>query len=106
MKALALFTAGERVGIDHDLTSDFETEGWKTEGEVVAALRELGYTTEYLAIFDDLELLREKLRSFRPDIIFNLADEFKKNRAFDQNIVSFLELHGLAYTGCGSVGLM
>ena len=82
MKALALFTAGERVGIDHDLTSDFETEGWKTEGSVVAALRELGHTTEYLALFDDMELLRQKLQSFQPEIIFNLADEFKQNRAF------------------------
>jgi len=106
MKALALFTAGERVGIDHDLSSDFETEGWKTEGSVVGALRELGHTTEYLALFDDMELLRQKLQSFQPEIIFNLADEFKQNRAFDQNIVSFLELHGLAFTGCGSTGLM
>ncbi len=106
LNVLALFTGGEALRIDEDLSSDFKTEGWKTEGEVVAALRELGYNTEYLAIFDDLELLRQKLQSFQPDIIFNLADEFKKNRAFDQNIVSFLELHGLAFTGCGSTGLM
>ena len=106
LNVLALFTGGEALRIDEDLTSDFKTEGWKTEGEVVAALRELGYNTEYLAIFDDLELLRQKLQSFPPDIIFNLADAFKKNRAFDQNIVSFLELHGLAFTGCASTGLM
>ena len=106
LKVLVLFTAGERIPIDHDLTSDFETDDWKTEGGVLAALRELGYTAEYLALFDDLELLRQKLESFQPEIIFNLADEFKKNRAFDQNIVSFLEMHGLAYTGCSSVGLM
>lgn len=106
LNVLALFTAGQRLRIDEDLTADFKTEGWKTEGEVVAALRALDYNTEYLAIFDDLELLRQKLQSFQPDIIFNLADEFKKNRAFDQNIVSFLELHGLAFTGCASTGLM
>jgi len=50
-------------------------------------------------------LLRQKLKSFEPDVIFNLADQFKNNRAFDQNIVSFLEMHGLAFTGCGSTGL-
>jgi len=43
---------------------------------------------EQLAIFDDLNLLRQKLDSFQPDITFNLADQFKNNRAFDQNIVS------------------
>jgi len=38
-------------------------------------------------------------------VIFNLADQFKNNRAFDQNIVSFLELYGVPFTGCGSTGL-
>jgi D-alanine-D-alanine ligase len=37
--------------------------------------------------------------------MFNLADQFKNNRAFDQNIVSFLEMHGTPFTGCGSTGL-
>ncbi|MSU63356.1 MAG: ATP-grasp domain-containing protein [Pedosphaera sp.] len=106
LKVLALFTAGAPTKLDEDLSVEFETEGWKTEAGVVAALRELGCTTEYLAIFDDLELLRQKLQSFQPELIFNLADEFKQNRAFDQNIVSFLEMHGLAFTGCGSTGLM
>jgi D-alanine-D-alanine ligase len=106
LKVLVLFTAGERIHPDYDLSSDLETDAWKTEGGVLQALRELGYTTEYLALFDDLELLRQKLASFQPDLVFNLADEFKKNRAFDQNIVAFLEMHGLAYTGCGSVGMV
>jgi D-alanine-D-alanine ligase len=46
------------------------------------------------------------METFQPDLIFNLADEFKKNRAYDQNIVSFLALQGVAYTGCGSTGMM
>jgi len=69
------------------------------------ALSALGYTTEHLAIFDNLDLLRQKLQGFNPDAIFNLADQFNNNRAFDQNIVSFLEMHGLPFTGCGSTGL-
>jgi len=65
----------------------------------------LGILTEHLAIFDDLDLLTQKLQRFEADVIFNLADQFKNNRAFDQNIVSFLEMHGLPFTGCGSTGL-
>src|SRR6185503_15832700 len=106
LKVLALFVAGEPTKLDDDLKAEFATDGWKTEANVVAALRELGHTTEYLALFDDLELLRQKLLSFQPEMIFNLADEFKQNRAFEQNIVSWLEMHGLAFTGCGSTGLM
>jgi len=83
-----------------------KTEDWKTEANVLAALGELGYTTEHLAIFDNLDLLRQKLETFAPDVIFNLADQFKNNRGFDQNIVSLLEMQGVPFTGCGATGLV
>ncbi len=91
--------------IDQNLSADLKTDDRKTEAGVLAALAELGCAAEYLAIYDDLDLLRQKLQSFAPDLIFNLADQFKNNRAFDQNIVSFLEMHGVPFTGCGSTGL-
>ncbi len=105
LKVLALFDAVAPTTIDQDLSAELKTPDWKTEAHVLAALAELGHITEYLAIFDDLNLLRQKLEGFQPDIIFNLADQFKNNRAFDQNIVSFLEMHGITFTGCGSTGL-
>ncbi len=105
LKVLALFDAIAPTTLDQDLSAELKTEDWKTEANVLGALRELGHGTEHLAIFDDLDLLRQKLRAFVPDVIFNLADQFKNNRAFDQNIVSFLEMHGVPFTGCGSTGL-
>lgn len=105
LKVLALFDAISPTTIDQDLSEEFLTEDWKTEVNVLDALRSLGHETQHLAIFDDLDLLRQKIESFKPDVIFNLADQFKNNRAFDQNIVSFLELHGVPFTGCGSTGL-
>src|SRR5690349_7247031 len=100
LKVLALFDAIAPTTLDQDLSEDL-----KTEANVLEALRSLGHVVEHLAIFDDLDLLRQKLQSFEPDVIFNLADQFKNNRAFDQNIVSFLEMQGLPFTGCGSTGL-
>jgi D-alanine-D-alanine ligase len=105
LKILALFDAIAPTTLDQDLSAELKTDDWKTEANVLAALAELGHTVEHLAIFDDLNLLQQKLDSFQPDIIFNLADQFKNNRAFDQNIVSFLEMHGATFTGCGSTGL-
>ena len=105
LKVLALFDAIAPTTLDQDLSKELKTEDWKTESDILKALRELGHETEHLAIFDDLDLLRQKLGSFRPNVIFNLADQFKNNRAFDQNIVSFLEMQGLPFTGCGSTGL-
>ena len=105
LKILALFDAMAPTTIDQNLSADLKTDDRKTEAGVLAALAELGCAAEYLAIYDDLDLLRQKLQSFAPDLIFNLADQFKNNRAFDQNIVSFLEMHGVPFTGCGSTGL-
>src|SRR5438128_5378567 len=82
-----------------------KTADWKTEANVMAALGALGHTTEQLAIFDNLDLLRQKLESFAPDVLFNLVDQFKNNRGFDQNIVSLFEMQGVPFTGCGATGL-
>ena len=105
LKVLALFDAVAPTTLDQDLSAELKTEDWKTEANVLAALNDLGYAIEHLAIFDNLDLLRQKLETFQQDIIFNLADQFRNNRAFDQNIVSFLEMHGLPFTGCSSTGL-
>ncbi|HEX7516782.1 MAG TPA: ATP-grasp domain-containing protein [Chthoniobacterales bacterium] len=106
LKVLALFDAIRPTTIDQDLSAEMKTPDWKTEANVLAALGELGYTVEHLAIFDDLDLLRQKLETFAPDVIFNLADQFKNNRGFDQHIVSLLEMQGVPFTGCGATGLV
>lgn len=105
LKVLALSDARTPVAIDQDFSEEMKTDDWKTEANVMAALNTLGHTAEHLVICDDLDLLRQKLESFAPDVLFNLADEFKQNRAFDQNIVSLLEMYGVAFTGCGATGL-
>lgn len=106
LKVLALFDAIQPTTLDQDLREELKTEDWSTEADVLQALQKLGHAIEHLAIFDDLDLLRQKLRSFEPEVIFNLADQFNNNRGFDQNIASFLELQGIPFTGCGSTGLM
>lgn len=105
LKVLALFDTGRPMALDEDLEALLKTDDWKTEAGVLAALDELGYPTAHLAIFDDLDLLRQKLQTFSPDVIFNLADTFRNNPTYDQHIVSFLALHGIPFTGCGPSGL-
>jgi D-alanine-D-alanine ligase len=105
LKVLALFDAIRPTILDQDLSEELKTEDWVTEANVLEALQSLGCTAEHLAIFDNTGLISQKVQSFQPDIIFNLADQFKNNRAFDQNIVSFLEMHDAPFTGCGSTGL-
>jgi D-alanine-D-alanine ligase len=105
LRVLALFDAIAPTTLNQDLSAELKTEDWKTEAHVLGALGQLGHAVEHLAIFDDLDLLRQKLASFAPDVIFNLADQFKNNRSYDQAIASFLDMQGTPYTGCGSTGL-
>src|SRR5260370_150442 len=71
----------------------------------MTALGELGHTGEHVAIFDEVDLVRQKMESFEPDVLFNLVEQFKNNPGFDQNIVSLLEMQGVPFTGCGATGL-
>ncbi len=105
LKVLVLFDGVQPTPIDADLSEEMKTEEWETEANVMAALKEIGHTAEHLAIFDDVDLVRQKMESFQPDIFFNLVEQFKNNPEFDQNIVSLLEMQGVPFTGCGSTGL-
>jgi len=106
LKVLVLFDAITPTRIDQDFTAELKTADWKTENNLLGALRTLGHETEHLALYDELDYLRQKLATFPADILFNLAEQFKNNRAFDQNIVSHLEMLGLPFTGCGAAGLL
>ena len=105
LKVLVLFDGIRPTKIDEDLSKEMKHKDWKTEANVMAALGTLGYTAEHLAIFDDLDLVRQKLESFEPDVLFNLVEQFKNNPGFDQNIVSLFEMQGVPFTGCGATGL-
>jgi D-alanine-D-alanine ligase len=105
LKILVLFDGISPTSLDQDFSKEMKTKDWKTEADVMAALGALGHTAEHLGIFDDVDLLRQKLETFKPHVLFNLVERFKGNTAFDQNIVSFLEMQGLPFTGCGATGL-
>ena len=106
LKVLVLFDGVQPTPIDADLSEEMKTEEWQTEANVMAALKELDHVPEHLAIFDDVDLVRQKMESFQPDVLFNLVEQFKNNPGFDQNIVSLLEMQGVPFTGCGSTGLI
>jgi D-alanine-D-alanine ligase len=79
---------------------------WKMEYDVIETLRELGHTVRVLGIHDDLSGIRPTVEQFNPHIVFNLMEAFADVTTFDQNVVSYLELLHLAYTGCNPRGLI
>jgi D-alanine-D-alanine ligase len=79
---------------------------WKMEYDVIETLREMGHEVRVLGIHDDLGGIRPTAGHFRPHIVFNLLEAFADVTTFDQNVVSYLELLRLPYTGCNPRGLI
>ncbi len=79
---------------------------WKMEYDVIETLRERGHEVAVLGIHDDLTGIRHRIGSFKPQIVFNLMEAFAGITTFDQNVVSYLELLRMPYTGCNPRGLI
>jgi D-alanine-D-alanine ligase len=79
---------------------------WKTEYDVVTTLRALGHEVLPLGVGGDLTPVRHALAEFQPHIAFNLIEAFDEVATFDYNVVAFLELMKVPYTGCNARGLL
>jgi D-alanine-D-alanine ligase len=90
---------------DRALAQDRETAEWKMEYDVVHTLRALGHDPRVIGVHDDLTPIRSSMDEFKPDISFNLMEAFADVGVFDQNVVSYLELLRVPYTGCNPRGL-
>ncbi|NLX13876.1 MAG: ATP-grasp domain-containing protein [Phycisphaerales bacterium] len=88
-----------------DLT-DEQLAPFKTEYDVTAALYELGHEVSPLGVGSDLGVIRHTIEECKPHIVFNLLEEFSGEAVFDQNVVSYLELLRLPYTGCNPRGML
>jgi D-alanine-D-alanine ligase len=86
--------------------SDKQIEEFKTEYDVVAALEKAGHTVRALGLGDNLGDLRAAITDWKPDIAFNLLEEFQGIVTYDQHVVAFLELMKQPYTGCNPRGMM
>lgn len=84
----------------------FHDESWRTEHYVVTALNKLGHKVQILGVRYDLGVIRRGVEEFQPDIIFNLLEEFHDQPLYDQNVVSYLELVPVPYTGCNPRGMI
>jgi D-alanine-D-alanine ligase len=86
--------------------ADLAAAPWKTEFDVVSTLRELGHEVRALGVRSDLRVVREAIEEWQPHIAFNLLEEFDGVATYDQNVVAYLELLRVPYTGCNPRGLM
>jgi D-alanine-D-alanine ligase len=86
--------------------SEKEIAEWRVEYDVVATLRKAGHEVRPLGVLDSLSELRTGLVEWKPDIVFNLLEEFNGIVTYDQHVVAYLELMRQPYTGCNPRGLL
>jgi len=79
---------------------------WKMEFDVIESLEYMGHAVEVLGLHDDLSVLAAAVGRFRPQVLFNLLEDFRGVAVNDQHWVSHLELLGIPYTGCSPRGLL
>jgi D-alanine-D-alanine ligase len=84
---------------------ELEKAPWKTEHDVLRTLGELGHETVTVPVGDELGRIRTTLQDQKPHIVFNLLEGFADIPSFDYNVVAYLELLRVRYTGCNSRGL-
>jgi D-alanine-D-alanine ligase len=86
--------------------SESELDDFRTEHDVLHALRRLGHEVRTLGVGGELTELRAAIDDWRPHVVFNLLDEFQGIISHDHYVVAYLELLRQRYTGCNPRGMM
>src|SRR5246127_619125 len=86
--------------------SEKDIEQWRTEYDVMSTLRQSGHDVRCIGVLDSLTDLRGAISGWKPDIVFNLLEEFDGIVTYDQHVVAFLELLRQPYTGSNPRGLL
>ncbi len=77
-----------------------------TEYHVIGALRLLGHNVSILPVEESVRKIVVTLTRRKPDLVFNLTEQFGGDRRFDKNIAALLEILDMPFTGSGAMGLM
>ncbi len=83
-----------------------QIDEWRTEYDVISTLKRLGHDVRTLGVLDSLTELRSAITEWKPDLVFNLLEEFDGIVTYDQHVIAFLELMRQPYTGCNPRGLL
>lgn len=108
MKSLRVLVLMHKQLVPPEDTSGIDTQkaDWKTEFDVVTTLRKIGHEVEPLGVETDLGIIRSAIDTFKPHIVFNMLEAFHNVAIFESNVVSYLELLKIPYTGCNPRGLL
>jgi len=82
-----------------------EKQLWRTEYDVITTLKSIGHEVFPVGLRSDLEVIAKAREEHKPQVVFNLLEDFEGQALYDQHVVSYLELTKQPYTGCNPRGL-
>ena len=82
-----------------------EKQLWRTEYDVITTLKAMEHEVYPVGLRSDLAVIANAREEHKPQIAFNLLEDFEGHALFDQHVVSYLELLKQPYTGCNPRGL-
>ena len=105
LKVLVLFDVPNPPPEQPDYTQELTTPDWKAEADVINAIKTLGHDLRFLGVHDDPGAIINEIKDHRPDVVFNLTEEFNRSSALDRNVPALLEMVDVRCTGNGPTGL-
>jgi D-alanine-D-alanine ligase len=105
-RILALVPEGHEPPASIEGYEEHELQDWKMEYDVITALRHRAHDVRVLSVTSNLGLIREIVNDWKPDIAFNMLEDFHGVPVYDHHLAGYLELLRLPYTGCNPRGLM
>lgn len=103
--AVTVLADDATLPIDENIDKKYH-EDQSTEFHIVKALKELGHEVSIVGVWDEVEPVVQKIKELKPDVVFNLTEQFRNNRMLDRDIAGLLELLNVPFTGAGPAGLM
>ena len=82
-----------------------EKQLWRTEYDIISTLKSMQHEVYPVGLKSDLAVIANAREEHKPQIAFNLLEDFEGQALFDQHVVSYLELLKQPYTGCNPRGL-
>lgn len=105
LHVLVLYDLPEPTADHTNLSDLLKNNDRPTERDVCRAIQKLGMQLSVFGVFDDVSAVSNQIRESKPDVIFNLCETFRGDRAHEGNIAALIELEGIPMTGSRSDAL-
>ena len=106
LKVLLVFDSPYSTPRGYDFKKEFKDWDWMAEDDVYRALKANGHEIRLLGIYNDIHILLEEIREYKPDVVFNLIEVFRQESHFEKNIAWLLQMLDVPYTGASPTSLL